>query len=281
MTLQPGKGWANGGTATHIDTPDGAAIRRTGKITLDHLGFAFDVGGARPPIQVLNDCCYEVRPGSFTCIIGGSGCGKSTLLAIIAGYLGATQGRVLVDGVPVTGPGSDRMMVFQHSTLFPWYTAAQNIAFGLSLVAHRVEREARGKRVKELLTLVGLDGIGDRYPHELSGGMRQRVEIARALAIQPDLLLMDEPLGALDALTRLNMQHEILKIWHETGKTILFVTHDITEAIILADEIVVMTSRPSTTREIVQVDLARPRSRDSSRVVEIAHHLAGLLHASF
>lgn len=261
--------------------PGSGITERTGKVTLDRLGFAFEFGGARPPVQVLHECCYEVRPGSFTCIIGGSGCGKSTLLAIIAGYLRATQGRVLVDGVPITGPGSDRMMVFQHSTLFPWYTAGENIAFGLSLAAHRIIRDQRTKRVNELLALVGLEGVSDRYPHELSGGMRQRIEIARALAIEPELLLMDEPLGALDALTRLNMQQEILKIWHETGKTILFVTHDITEAIILADEIVVMASRPSTTREIVRVDLPRPRRRDNSRVVEIAHQLAGLLHASF
>jgi NitT/TauT family transport system ATP-binding protein len=251
------------------------------KITIDHLGFSFASARGRPPVQVLNECCYEVQPGSFTCIIGSSGCGKSTLLAIIAGYLAATQGRVLIGGAPASGPGSDRLMVFQQSSLFPWYTAAQNVAFGLSLRAHRIGRAERTKRVNELLELVGLGGVGNRYPHELSGGMRQRIEIARALAVDPDILLMDEPLGALDALTRLGMQQEILKIWNETKKTILFVTHDIGEAVILADDIIVMTGRPATLKDVVHVDLPRPRSRDNRDVAAIAQQVAGLLHAAF
>lgn len=253
----------------------------TGKIALDHVGFSFDGGRGQVPVQVLKECCYDVRRGSFTCIIGPSGCGKSTLLRIIAGYLRATEGRVLVDGTMVTGPGSDRLMVFQQSSLFPWYTAAQNVAFGLSLTAHRTPPVVRSKRVDELLAVVGLSGFGSRFPHELSGGMRQRVEIARALAVDPDVLLMDEPLGALDALTRLSMQQEILKIWNQTKKTIVFVTHDIGEAVILGDEIVVMTGRPATMREIVQVDLARPRTRENPEVVAVAREIAALLHASF
>lgn len=253
----------------------------TGKIALDHVGFSFDGGRGQAPIQVLKECCYDVRRGSFICIIGPSGCGKSTLLRIIAGYLAATEGRVLVDGTVVTGPGSDRLMVFQQSSLFPWYTAAQNVAFGLSLTAHHTPRVVRSKRVDELLAVVGLSGFGSRFPHELSGGMRQRVEIARALAVDPDILLMDEPLGALDALTRLGMQQEILKIWNQTKKTIVFVTHDIGEAVILGDEIIVMTGRPATIREIVQVDLPRPRTRENPEVVAVAREIAGLLHASF
>lgn len=251
------------------------------KITIDRLSFAFGNLRGEPSVEVLHECCYDVQPGSFTCIIGSSGCGKSTLLAIIAGYLRATQGRVLIGDAPAGGPGSDRLMVFQQSSLFPWYTAAQNVAFGLTLRAHRLGRSERKKRVDELLALVGLAGAGNRYPHELSGGMRQRIEIARALAVDPDILLMDEPLGALDALTRLSMQQEILKIWTETKKTILFVTHDIGEAVILADEIIVMSGRPSTMREVVRVDLPRPRSRDNRDVAAVAQQVAGLLHASF
>ena len=253
----------------------------TGKIALDHVGFSFDGGRGQVPVQVLKECCYNVRRGSFTCLIGPSGCGKSTLLRIIAGYLPATEGRVLVDGTVVTGPGSDRLMVFQQSSLFPWYTAAQNVAFGLSLTAHRTPRVVRSKRVDELLAVVGLSGFGSRFPHELSGGMRQRVEIARALAVDPDILLMDEPLGALDALTRLSMQQEIMKIWNQTKKTIVFVTHDIGEAVILGDEIIVMTGHPATMGEIVQVNLPRPRTRENPEVVAVARKIAALLHASF
>lgn len=253
----------------------------TGKIALDHVGFSFDGGRGQVPVQVLKECCYDARHGSFTCVIGPSGCGKSTLLRIIAGYLPATEGRVLVDGRLVTGPGSDRLMVFQQSSLFPWYTAAQNVAFGLSLTAHRTSSVARSKRVDQLLALVGLSGFANRFPHELSGGMRQRVEIARALAVDPDILLMDEPLGALDALTRLSMQQEIMKIWNQTKKTIVFVTHDIGEAVILGDEIIVMTGRPATIREIVQVNLPRPRTRENPEVVAVAREIAALLHASF
>jgi NitT/TauT family transport system ATP-binding protein len=172
-------------------------------------------------------------------------------------------------------------MVFQHPTLFPWYTAAANVAFGLRLRAHRERAAEIPAIVENLLTLVGLRGFGNRYPYELSGGMRQRVEIARALAVDPQVLLMDEPFGALDALTRLTMQREMLQIWERTGKTVVFVTHDIGEAVVLADQVVVLSQRPASVKEIVSINLPRPRSREDPEVAEVARRVATLLDASF
>jgi NitT/TauT family transport system ATP-binding protein len=251
------------------------------RIRIHEISHEFEGARGRAATPVLDDVSYEVKSGSFTCIIGPSGCGKSTLLSIIAGYLQASRGRILIDDAPVVGPSPDRLMVFQHSTLFPWSTVAQNVAFGLSLHANRRLRAQSAVIVKQLLDLVGLRDFADCYPHELSGGMRQRVEIARALAVEPDVLLMDEPFGALDALTRLTIQQEILQIWTQTGKTILLVTHDIGEAVVLADDIVVMTPRPGRIAETVCVDLPRPRSREHPGFAAVAHHLAKLLHAAF
>jgi NitT/TauT family transport system ATP-binding protein len=253
------------------------------RIDVEHVSLEF--GNSRGPgaMSVLHDVCCHIEPGSFTCIIGPSGCGKSTLLSVIAGYLGTSTGCVKINDKRVCGPQSDRMMVFQQSTLFPWCTAAENVAFGLTLRARRKSYrtgEVR-QRVSDLIRLVGLDGFGDRYPHELSGGMRQRIEIARALAVNPEVLLMDEPLGALDALTRMLMQREILKIWQQTGKTIVFVTHDIGEAVIMADQVLVMSKRPAAIREVIKIDIPRERSRDNPEVVGISHRIADLLNATF
>src|SRR4029079_2714228 len=188
---------------------------------------------ARPPVQALGSVSLAIKPGEFVCIIGPSGCGKSTLLSLIAGYLPPSTGRVLVNGRQISAPGPDRVMVFQQPTLFPWRTATENVAFGLTLRQARGRGPVVAEAVEHHLKLVGLTGFGDHYPFELSGGMRQRVGIARALAVTPEILLLDSPFGALDALTRLNLQREMGRIWEETSKTVLFVTHDIGEAVLL------------------------------------------------
>jgi NitT/TauT family transport system ATP-binding protein len=242
-----------------------------------NVSLAYPGSGNRVTQSVLENVSLEVQAGTFLSIIGPSGCGKSTLLSILAGYVKPTHGEVLVKERLVVGPGSDRVMVFQAPTLFPWCTVRQNIGFGVTLKAHKRDSGEVRKTVDRLQSLIGLDGFGDHYPHELSGGMRQRVEIARALAVDPDVLLMDEPFGALDALTRIAMQREMLHIWQETHKTVLFVTHDIDEAILLGDEIVVMSQRPASIKEIVKVHLPRPRRRDSTEVAQLSSHIANLL----
>ncbi len=222
-------------------------------------GVSKHYSSAQEPVRALEDVSFAVDPGEFVCIVGPSGCGKTTLFRIIAGLESATDGTASLDGEPVDGPGPELGVVFQEYLLFPWRTVAGNVGFGLE--KQDLTATARDERVRRLLSLVGLEGFGDSYPKELSGGMKQRVAIARALAVDPELLLMDEPFGAVDAQTREMLQDELLEVWHETGKTILFVTHDVEEAITLADRIVVMDSEPGRVREVVDVDLERPRSR--------------------
>jgi len=250
-------------------------------ITLEDVRLSYLAVAGRDKVHVLDGISLDVRPGSFVCLIGTSGCGKSTLLSLIAGYIAPTAGRVLIDGQVVKGPASDRIMVFQHPTLFPWCTAAENVGFGLRLRVHKARSGNAEATIDTLLNLVGLKGFGDRYPFELSGGMRQRVEIARALAVRPRVLLMDEPFGALDALSRLSMQREMLRIWEDTGKTVVFVTHDIEEAVVLGDTVVVLSQRPATVKEVLDVALPRPRLREDPKVVALARHIATLLEASF
>jgi NitT/TauT family transport system ATP-binding protein len=252
-------------------------VKESVQISFQNVSLAFGNSMGRGTLQVLNDVTFDVHTGEFICIIGPSGCGKSTLLSLLAGYMQPTGGTILVRDVPIAEPGSDRVMVFQSSTLFPWLTASANVAYGLRLRTNRAKSLNWKTRVGELLHLVGLEGFENHYPAELSGGMRQRVEIARALAVDPDTLLMDEPLGALDALTRLSMQGELIRIWQETRKTILFVTHDINEAIIMADRIFVMGPRPSTVQEEIRVDLPRPRHRDDPKLGALSHHIGNLL----
>jgi NitT/TauT family transport system ATP-binding protein len=247
------------------------------QIRFEQILLAFDNVSRRGPLVVLDRVEVDIRCGEFICIIGPSGCGKSTMLSLLAGYLKPSAGRILVRGVPIDGPASDRVMVFQSAALFPWLTAAGNVAYGLRLAANRHKTSDWAAKVENLLDLVGLKGFEQHYPSELSGGMRQRVEIARALAVDPVILLMDEPLGALDALTRLAMQSELIRIWQETGKTILFVTHDIDEAVIMADRIVVMSSCPSRVREQITIDVPRPRRREDPRVGKLSRHIANLL----
>jgi NitT/TauT family transport system ATP-binding protein len=247
------------------------------QIRFDQVSLAFGTALGRGTLQVLDAVDFQIRGGEFICIIGPSGCGKSTILSLLAGYLRPNRGRILVGNAPVLGPGSDRVMVFQSTALFPWFTAADNVAYGLRLSTNRSRIGGPRASVDELLDLVGLRGFDRHYPFELSGGMRQRVEIARALAVNPDILLMDEPLGALDALTRLTMQGELIRIWQETGKTILFVTHDIDEAIVMADRVIVMTGRPSRVKEEIAIELPRPRHRDDPNAAALSRRIGNLL----
>lgn len=211
----------------------------------------------------LRDVSLQIEKGEFISIVGASGCGKTTLLRIVDGLIAPTRGAVSVDGQPVTRPGPDRGFVFQQDALFPWRTVLDNIVFGLE-VQGRARREARS-RADELVHLVGLAGFEQHYPHELSGGMRQRANLARALTIDPDILLMDEPFAALDAQTREIMQSELLRVWRSNRKTVMFVTHQIDEAVFLADRVVVMTSRPGQIKSILDVNIPRPRDLSVKR----------------
>lgn len=215
-------------------------------------------------ISVLEDVTFEVEQGEFVVIVGPSGCGKSTLLNIIGGFVRPTQGTVLVEGEPVDGPDPRRIFVFQENGVFPWLTVQQNVEFGLL----HLPEEARREVVMRYLRMVGLDGFEHAYPRELSGGMRQRVEIARALAADPEIIYMDEPFGALDFITRLKMRADLVRIWQNEKKTILFVTHDIEEAVQLADRVLVMSRRPATVQHVIPVNLPRPRDLDSSGYLE-------------
>ncbi|MHC1563914.1 MAG: ABC transporter ATP-binding protein, partial [Candidatus Hecatellaceae archaeon] len=201
------------------------------------------------------------------CIVGPSGCGKTTLLRIIAGLEKPTSGKVLVDGKTVMGPGSDRAMVFQEYALFPWRTILGNVAFGLEL--KKLSRNEIVGKAEEYIRLVGLSGFEEKYPHQLSGGMMQRAALARALACEPHILLMDEPFGALDAQTRNFMQGELLNIWEKTRKTIVFVTHNVEEAVYIGDRIVILTARPAKIKSIVDVTLGKPRDRLSPEFINL------------
>jgi len=220
-------------------------------------GLSVAFAGPEGEVRALDRVDLEVRQGEFVCLLGPSGCGKSTFLGAVAGFVRPTSGRVLAGGREVSAPGPDRAMVFQEYALFPWMTVEENVAFGLEMQGLPRD-EVRGA-VSEWLEKLHLSGFGSRYPKDLSGGMRQRVAIARVLAIAPRILLMDEPFGALDALTRRNLQDELLRLWSGSGRTVLFVTHGIEESVYLADRVVVMTHRPGTVKEVVAVDLARPR----------------------
>src|SRR5258708_4790717 len=210
-------------------------------------------------LPVPDDLSFQVFEGELVAIVGPSGCGKSTLLTAVDGLIVPTAGRILVDGRDVTGPGPDRAVVFQHDSLFPWRTVAQNVAYGLQIQG-RLGRLEMHARTRAMIELVGLSGFADNYPHELSGGMRQRVNIARALVTEPQLLLLDEPFAALDAQTREFMQLELLKILGRARTTALFVTHQINEAIFLSSRVIVFSARPARIKEIIDVDLPAART---------------------
>jgi NitT/TauT family transport system ATP-binding protein len=226
-------------------------------------------------IEALSPISLSVNNEEFICILGPSGCGKTTLLRIIAGLESASSGSISVDGAPITRPSPKMAMIFQEYSLFPWRTVEENVALGLEL--RGLKKPDRVAAAEKYLDLVGLKGFEERYPHELSGGMRQRVAVARALAIEPSILLMDEPFGALDAQTRNRMQHELLHIWEKTKKTILFVTHSVDEAVFLADRIVVLTHRPGRIKEIVTIPATRPRERTSEDFGQIRRHLLDMI----
>ena len=226
---------------------------------------------------VLRDVDLELAENSFTCLLGPSGCGKSTLLNMLAGFARPSAGEVLVDGVAVRGPGADRGVVFQEYALFPWRTAEENVAFGPMLRGQgRAERREVARRYLEL---VGLAGHEAKFPASLSGGMKQRVAIARALANQPSVLLMDEPFGALDAQTREVLQEELLRICGRERRTVVFVTHSISEAVFLADRIVVMGTRPGLVKAVLEVGLPHPRERSDAGFVALERHIKGMLRA--
>jgi NitT/TauT family transport system ATP-binding protein len=226
-------------------------------------------------IVALRDIDLDVAAGEFVCLLGPSGCGKSTLLNAVAGFSLPSSGRLMANGREVTEPGPDRAMVFQEYALFPWMTVAKNIAFGLEINGE--PKDAIGRKVAGLLKLLSLSEFADRFPKDLSGGMRQRVAIARVLALDSPILLMDEPFGALDALTRRNLQDEVLRIWMEFRKTILFVTHGIEESLYLADRVVVMTYRPGTVKTVVPIAIPRPRDTASPEFNALKRQLTALV----
>ena len=232
---------------------------RAGAVEVRNVGKVFKT--STQDVVALQDISLEVRPGHFVVLVGPSGCGKSTLLMMLAALLQQSSGTITINGAPISQPDPDRVgVVFQEPSLFPWLTAEENVEFPLAL--RGVAKPERRARAQDALTLVGLDGFGRRHPHELSGGMKQRVSIARGLVQDPPVLLMDEPFAALDEQTRMTMGDELLRIWAATGKTVVFVTHSLTEAVYLADEVIVMSARPGRIVDRLQVPLPRPRTYD-------------------
>lgn len=229
-------------------------------LTAREITHYYRMSGKRAPLHVLDEISLRVEPNSFVSIIGSSGCGKSTLLKIFAGLIEPVQGDVFVNGRPVRGPDTQRGMVFQQDAIFPWMTVLDNIAYGMR--CRRVDKRIRQDIAREWAERVGLKGFEEAMPRELSGGMRKRVDVARVYANDPDILLMDEPFGSLDAQTKERMQSELLSLWESNRKTVVFITHDLDEAIFLSDVIVVMGANPGRLTEVRQVDLPRPRNAE-------------------
>ncbi|MBP1931200.1 ABC transporter ATP-binding protein [Ammoniphilus resinae] len=246
------------------------------KLIIDQVGKVFPTKAGE--MVALDQTSFSIKDGEFVTILGPSGCGKSTILRIVAGLEQPSSGRVLLDGKEVKEPGPDRGMVFQSYTLYPWLTVEDNISFGLELKG--VPKKQRLETAQHYLNLIGLKGFEKHYPVQLSGGMKQRVAIARALANDPKILLMDEPFGALDAQTRTIMQEILLKVWEESRKTILFITHDVEEAIFLGDSVYVMTARPGRLKKNIKVPLDRPREfsvKQSPEFLDLKNELLGLI----
>ncbi|TMI86686.1 MAG: ABC transporter ATP-binding protein [Bacillati bacterium ANGP1] len=242
-----------------VATVPRSAGRKSPRIVVDRVGKSFRRGA----VAALQECSLEIQPSEVLCVIGPSGCGKTTLLRIIDGLIRPDTGRVLADGEEITRPRRDLAMVFQHFGLFPWKTVSGNVAYGLR-VQGRPDHEVRAT-VRHYLEMVGLQGFEGHYPYQLSGGMQQRVGLARAFAVDPSVLLMDEPFGSLDAQTREVMQGELLRLWRIQRKTLVFVTHSIDEAIILGDRVALMTHRPGRIKELIDVGIPRPRDPEAVR----------------
>jgi len=230
------------------------------------------------PVHALHGVDLHVRSGEFVCLLGASGCGKSTLLEILAGLETPSSGRALFDGRPIDGPDRRRGLVFQDPALFPWRTIAQNVGFGPEL--RGLSRHARRARAEASLQRVGLAGFGDAYPHNLSGGMRQRAGIARALADDPEVLLMDEPFGAVDHLTRISLQQDLLDLWERERRTIVFVTHDVGEAVFLADRVVLLSPRPGRIHRVFDIAAPRPRVRGDKALLEVEAEVYRAIHGT-
>ena len=247
-------------------------------IVIDRVSHVYRPARGRP-VLALDNVSLAVKDREFVALLGPSGCGKSTLLYLVGGFLPVGQGAILVEDRPVAGPGPDRGIVFQHFALFPWKTVMQNVLYGLE--KQDLPREERIRRAGEFIELVGLAGFEDSYPAQLSGGMKQRAAIARTLAIDPRVLLMDEPFGALDAQTRSLMQAELLRIWQRSRKTVVFVTHDVQEAVFLAERIAVMSARPGHIKEIVEARFDRddPGLQRSPAFLEMVDHVWNLVRA--
>jgi NitT/TauT family transport system ATP-binding protein len=244
------------------------------KVALNAISLSYrTTSGER--LLALDKIKLEVKPGEFLCIVGPSGCGKSTLLHLIAGLHPQTSGKVLVDGTPVNGPGTDRILIFQELGLFPWLTVGGNVEFGMKM--KNIGKAEREEKVQYYLRLVHLSKFRDSYIHQLSGGMRQRVALARALATEPDVLLMDEPFAALDAQTRDLLHDELERIWTETGRTIIFVTHNVREAVRLGDRVALLTFRPGRVKQDFSVDLPRPRHMEQPDVARTSGDILNCL----
>ncbi len=260
-----GRRGARGGLLVPRVRPPGPA-----KIDVRRVGHRFD-----NEVVALHDVNIEVHAGEFVCLLGPSGCGKTTLLYALAGHLAPSGGRISIDGVRVRGPGPTRLLVVQEPALFPWLTVRQNVVFPLR--AQGVPREPAEERAREFVSLVHLDGFEEALPHQLSGGMRMRVQLARALALDPAVLLMDEPFAALDAQTRSHMHQLLQRIWLRDRKTVVFVTHDVREALVLGDRVIVMAARPGRVLHDLDVRLPRPRDPDDEALVELSRRIRGEL----
>jgi NitT/TauT family transport system ATP-binding protein len=244
------------------------------KVSLDGISLTYKTN-AKGRLVALDNISLQVKPGEFVCVVGPSGCGKSTLLHLIAGLHQQSSGKVFVDGKPVSGPGTDRILIFQELGLFPWLKVGENVEFGMKM--KNISKAEREERVQYYLRLVHLSKFRDSYTHQLSGGMRQRVALARALATEPDVLLMDEPFAALDAQTRDLLHDELERIWAETGRTIIFVTHNVREAVRLGDRVVLMTFRPGRVKQEFPIALPRPRHIEETDVARTAREILDCL----